>query len=51
MLEDAWAIGDTDGFRYRDIHHGNWLAPAPPEKQAAKPNTARLVADTYHLGL
>jgi len=25
MLEDAWAIGDTDGFRYRDLDHGGWL--------------------------
>jgi hypothetical protein len=29
MLDDAWAIGDTDGFKYRDIHHGNWLTPSP----------------------
>jgi hypothetical protein len=28
MLDDAWAIGDTDGFKYRDIHHGNWLTPS-----------------------
>jgi hypothetical protein len=47
MLEDAWAIGDTDGFKYRDIHHGNWLQPAPPE--ARKPSPARLIADTFHL--
>lgn len=51
MLEDAWAIGDTSGFKYRDIHHGNWLQPAPPEKQAAKPHPARLVADAFKLGL
>jgi hypothetical protein len=51
MLEDAWAIGDTQGFKYRDIHHGNWLAPAPPETQARTPSPARLIADTYHLGL
>jgi len=49
MLEDAWAIGDTDGFKYRDIHHGNWLAPAPPETQARTPSNARLIADTFHL--
>lgn len=30
MLEDAWAIGDTDGFRYRDLDHGGWLGQ-PPE--------------------
>jgi hypothetical protein len=28
MLEDAWAIGDTDGFRYRDLDHGGWMQPA-----------------------
>jgi hypothetical protein len=51
MLDDAWAIGDTDGFKYRDIHHGNWLAPAPPETQARTPSPARLITDVYHLGL
>ncbi len=49
MLEDAWAIGDTDGFKYRDIHHGNWLQPFPPA--ARKPSPARLIADVYNLGL
>jgi hypothetical protein len=29
MLDDAWAIGDTQGFKYRDLHHGNWLTPFP----------------------
>lgn len=48
MLEDAWAIGDTDGFRYRDLDHGGWLQPAP---QASKPSPARLIADVYKLGL
>lgn len=51
MLEDAWAIGDTDGFRYRDIDHGGWLQPVPVERQAARPHTARLVADVFRLGL
>ena len=49
MLEDAWAIGDTDGFKYRDIHHGNWLQPFPPE--ARVPSPSRLIADVYQLGL
>jgi hypothetical protein len=49
MLEDAWAIGDTDGFKYRDLDHGGWLAPAPPEANARKPSPARLIADTFHL--
>jgi hypothetical protein len=31
MLEDAWAIGDTDGFKYRDLDHGKWLTPAPSD--------------------
>lgn len=39
MLEDAWAIGDTDGFRYRDLDHGGWLQPAPAAT-AAKPADA-----------
>jgi hypothetical protein len=51
MLEDAWAIGDTDGFKYRDIHHGNWLQPAPPAANARTPSPARLIADVYNLGL
>ena len=26
---DSYAIGDIKtGFKWRDIHHGNWLAPA-----------------------
>jgi len=49
MLEDAWAIGDTQGFKYRDIHHGNWLQPFPPA--ARTPSPARLIADVYNLGL
>lgn len=24
---DSWAIGSVDGWKYRDIHHGEWLAP------------------------
>jgi len=29
MLGDAWAIGSVEtGFKWRDIHHGDWLAPA-----------------------
>jgi hypothetical protein len=27
MLEDAWAIGDTNGFKYRDLNHRDWLQP------------------------
>lgn len=50
MLEDAWAIGDTDGFRYRDLDHGGWLQPAPAQT-AKRVQPARLIADTYHLGL
>jgi hypothetical protein len=51
MLEDAWAIGDTDGFKYRDLDHGKWLQPVPPENNAHNPSPARLIADAYHLGL
>jgi hypothetical protein len=35
MLEDAWAIGDTDGFRYRDLDHGGWMQPAKKQPQPA----------------
>jgi hypothetical protein len=48
MLEDAWAIGDTAGFKYRDLDHGKWLQPVPPEN-ARTPSPARLIADTFHL--
>lgn len=48
MLEDAWAIGDTDGFAYREIDHGGWLQPAPAQKL---PQPARLVSDVYRIGL
>ena len=27
--EDSFAVGSVDGFRWRDLHHGNWLSPAP----------------------
>lgn len=30
--DDSYAIGDIKtGFKWRDIHHGNWLAPGPIE--------------------
>lgn len=28
--EDSFAVGSVEGFKWRDLHHGNWLAPAPP---------------------
>ena len=28
--QDSWAIGSVQsGFAWRDLHHGDWLAPAP----------------------
>jgi hypothetical protein len=27
--EDSFAVGSVDGFGWRDLHHGNWLSPAP----------------------
>lgn len=27
--EDSFAVGGVDGFRFRDLHNGNWLQPAP----------------------
>jgi len=46
MLDDAWAIGDTDGFKYRDLDHGGWLQPPQAVRQASP---ARLIADTFHI--
>jgi hypothetical protein len=28
--EDSFAVGSVEGFGWRDLHHGNWLTPAPP---------------------
>ena len=27
--EDSFAVGSVEGFGWRDLHHGEWLAPAP----------------------
>jgi hypothetical protein len=29
--QDSWAIGSVDGFGFRDIHHGDWLATPPAQ--------------------
>lgn len=26
---DSFAVGGIDGFKWRDLHHGEWLAPLP----------------------
>jgi len=44
---DSFVIGGVDGFRYRDLHHGEWLHPPAPEK--APPSTARLVSGVFQL--
>jgi len=46
--QDSFSISGVN-FRYRDLDHGGWLAPAPPETNARKPSPARLIADTFHL--
>ena len=46
--QDSFAIGGVEGFTYRDLDHGGWLQPAPVN---ARPQTARLLADVYKLGL
>lgn len=28
---DTFAVGTIDGFKWRDLHHGDWLAPLPEE--------------------
>ncbi len=30
---DSFAVGGIDGFKYRDLHHREWLAPAPEESR------------------
>lgn len=27
--QDSFAVGSVDGFKWRDLHHGEWLAPDP----------------------
>jgi hypothetical protein len=44
--QDSFSISGVN-FRYRNLDHGNWLQPAPPE--ARTPSPARLIADTFHL--
>lgn len=34
IASDAWAIGRVDGFKWKDIHNGNWLMPAPSKETA-----------------
>lgn len=29
--KDSFAVGSVSGFGWRDLHNGNWFAPAPPE--------------------
>jgi hypothetical protein len=38
--EDSFAVGSVEGFKWRDLHHGNWLSPAPD-----------FLAFTFSLGL
>lgn len=40
MLSDAWAIGSVEtGFKWRDIHNGNWMQPAPPAIRPSRPDS------------
>ena len=32
--KDSFAVGSVAGFGWRDLHNGNWLAPAPPKSIA-----------------
>lgn len=37
---DSYAIGSVEtGFRWRDLNHGNWLAPIPPETISMQEST------------
>jgi hypothetical protein len=42
--QDSFSISGVN-FRYRNLDHGNWLQPFPPE--ARVPSPARLIADVY----
>jgi hypothetical protein len=44
---DTWAIGGVSGFGWRDVHHGEWLQPAPDAGRRANP--ARLVSDVFKM--
>lgn len=35
--KDSFAVGSVAGFGWRDLHNGNWLAPAPPKTIAEAP--------------
>jgi hypothetical protein len=41
---DSFVIAGANGFEARDLDNGAWLEPA-----AARPQTARLIADTFSL--
>ena len=45
--QDSFSISGVN-FRYRDLDHGKWLTPAPPEKQAHV-SPARLITDVYQM--
>jgi hypothetical protein len=47
--QDSFSISGVN-FKYRNLDHGNWLQPAPPETQTRTPSPARLIADVYQLG-
>ena len=49
MLGDAWAIGDTDGFKYRDLDHGGWLEPPPEAAKRRRVSPAKLIAEMSHI--
>ena len=42
--KDSFVVGSVSGFGWRDLHNGNWLAPAPPETIADSfaPHTSTL---------
>lgn len=48
---DSFVIAGVNGWKARDIDHGNWLQPAPAAArlQPARLQTARLIANTYSL--
>lgn len=52
--EDSFAVSGPDGFRWRDLHHGDWAAVQPAEVRQVERRVAqkwRTGVPTMHLSL
>lgn len=43
--QDSFCVGSVTGFGWRDLHHGDWLQPAPQAFRSIQP--AKLIAGTF----